>query len=219
MWNILEKGLIWQHKNFLRPETVQLLTSYITNSGIQINTRSSSLEKPKYAHSRYHYGHIKLNFSDMEQIYNEVCVGINSLFAETDKPLITCMTPKTSNMFLKLFFSGSHYDMHAEDSDIFGNFAYIIYLSDETSGEIIFPSEVDQNTHMENIEKNNWSSMKSYLKERAQEVYYPEKTIRLLPQKNTAVVFRTGTAHKVAKYNSAQNGRLCLTGFPFAKLE
>ncbi len=217
-WQEIYPHQIWKLQGALRSETLQSLSHWAMNHQSHIRWRSSLKEKPKYCYSSFDYGHMPLP-RDLElSVYSEIVSSLNSLFTKIDSKTIQETVPKTSNLFLKVFKDGSHYDLHSEDQNVFGGFAYVLYLTDEDSGDLIFPSFDDQEIFRSEEEKINWQNMWSKLNETGQSVQYLKESLCLKPQKNTFVVFRTGVPHKVSPYVEQGLGRYCLTGFPFASI-
>ena len=120
--------------------------------------------------------------------------------------------------FVKSFGQHSHYDLHTESKTKYGDWAFIHFLSDEDSGDLIFPDQ---------------QMVDGYLKDNPDQVQVYQDNVDLLasfgeqsttvgpfvmkPRYNHCILFRTGSAHW-ANTISTVNGltRPTITGWPHA---
>jgi hypothetical protein len=120
--------------------------------------------------------------------------------------------------FVKSFGQHSHYDLHTESKTKYGDWAFIHFLSDEDSGDLIFPDQ---------------QMVDGYLKDNPDQVQVYQDNVDLLasfgeqsttvgpfvmkPRYNHCILFRTGSAHW-ANTVSTVNGltRPTITGWPHA---
>ena len=105
-------------------------------------------------------------------------------------------------MQYKRFLKDDHYALHAEDSTKYGDYVYIMYLTDEADGELIIPSYDDA------MEENTpgFDDMRKMFN-----VSFAPKTITYMPKANTCVVMRTGIAHIVRKCSGRRDS---IAGWP-----
>lgn len=120
--------------------------------------------------------------------------------------------------FVKSFGPDSHYDLHVESRTKYGDWAFIHFLSDETTGDLIFPDHVMLEDYLSSRpdERLTWESNKKQL-ESFGETTQVVGPFYMKPKYNHCILFRTGSAHYVDTMVS--NGgmtRPTITGWPHA---
>lgn len=215
--NCLESEELWQVDDFLSVDVLSDLIQISANRKKQL--RCSLNENPKFSYSSFKYWQVLTESGDLTAAYMEICQKINQLNLVPPKLEIASTPPKSSQVFMKAFSKDSHYNLHTEDTSVFGELAYIIYLTDEKREDLIFPSELDEQKYINTSESKDWDSMKNYLIDKKEPVTYCSITRSIKPVINRCVIFKTGLAHKVLPYEASKMGRYCLTGFPFAHIQ
>jgi hypothetical protein len=97
------------------------------------------------------------------------------------------------------------FDLHAEDIKIYGPVVFMLYLSDETDGQLEIPSVKDAT--------EDWSKGFQDMVDNFS-VRFSEKTITLHPKRNRCVVMSTGLAHRVRKCTGLRPN---ISGWPLFK--
>lgn len=219
MWKEIEKNMVWSLDHFFSPETLQLLDCQINSQLERSHVKSDKLCDALVSQSKFHYQMLTLNIDSGDLVRKEV---LNRLLSE-DSPIEMNKNlnglNKVSQAMIKFFGPDSKYELHTEEGGRFGNWVYVVYLSNESSGEILFPSEEWVSKMDVNCEEfKNWEIMKQSLEKKDQSVFYASKDLSLMPKKNRAILFRVGLAHKVFPIDGNEIGRFCLTGWPFASI-
>lgn len=217
MWRQNESQLIWSYENFFSDQTLDLLLGLIKNH-FQRSIVKSNLDNPLFSPSKFHYRLIHSSVRTHEKIVFDLKERLNSLWQQLNEPQFPPGPLKTSQMMLKFFDKNSKYDLHTEDPNIFGSWAYVIYLTDELDGKIFFPAAHSYIFKQKTKEITDWNIMKGKLLERNHPILYPKKDVSILPKKNLAIVFRSGLPHKVFPIYKHFPGRFTLTGWPFSQI-
>lgn len=127
--------------------------------------------------------------ADTNMSYRVVSIPVFEPIFESINSRLNITLPTTDSrlgMQYKRFESDDSYDIHAEDPKIYGDYAYILYLTDEVDGAIILPSERDH------VTSNGFREMQGMF-----DISFAPKTISYKPKKNTCIIMRTGIAHSV----------------------
>jgi hypothetical protein len=95
------------------------------------------------------------------------------------------------------------FDLHAEDARIYGPFVFMLYLSDETDGEIEFPCFDDA--------QSDWSDGFQKMIDNFP-VRFSNHTVKVLPKSNRCIVATCGIAHRV---EICSGRRPNISGWPF----
>lgn len=209
---------IWKMDNVLSEPLLQDILKSI-DLGIQkARTVTSENTTPKFCYSGFHYLHLPLEEQLRHQAYDSILRTL--LQIDPTLPVHQESSPELSysTLFLKGFAKGSHYHLHAEDKNVFGSLAYILYLSDEDTGRIIFPRLRDLPQVAGEEELKNWRVMESYLKDNQTTPKYLNETLEMSPRRNQLIAFRIGLVHKVDEFLGPETGRYCFTGFPGATI-
>lgn len=120
--------------------------------------------------------------------------------------------------FVKSFGPNSHYDLHVESRTKYGDWAFIHFLSDEDSGDLIFPDPLMIEEYLRDnpTEKATWEANKKQLES------FNEETLvigpfSMRPRYNHCILFRTGSAHYVKTMSGGAGiTRPTITGWPHA---
>ena len=210
--------LIWKMDGVLDETLLDSILRSIESGKDNAKLVTSENTKPKFCYSGFHYLHLSLEERLRREAYRSILEALNSVAPDLSQGTDLNEDLSYSSLFLKGFSKGSHYHLHAEDRNVFGSIAYILYLSDETTGRIIFPKEGDLNKVANQTELENWYTMSDYLKENQTVPRYLNQTLELFPCKNQLIAFRIGLVHKVEEFQGPHTGRYCFTGFPGATI-
>lgn len=217
-WYEIIPGLAWGLDDVFSDSLVQSWLDAATSTS-DSTIRSSQLEEPKFLYTEYHYNHVKTCPNLAKKIFNSICIELNSQLVQIGQPKIdTLKEVKASSLFCKSFEKDSLYALHTEDPKIFGPIAYVFYLQSETSAPLIFPSKNDVEVVFPKSQIEDWRTIEKYLAEEGRPAMYSTETVKCYPKKNSVVMFKTGLAHGVLRYESKGPGRFCLTGFPYARI-
>jgi hypothetical protein len=118
----------------------------------------------------------------------------------------------------KYFDRNSSYGLHFEDPKYFGDYFFVLYLDDCEGGELVFPDRTEiGRLFAENLEdKDEWDKGVKNLNLGGHSPLIVDKTFKIQPKRNTAILGNIPYAHYVNKITN--NGlRTVVNGFPFAK--
>ena len=208
--------MVWKLNDVLSASLLDNILESIQKRQHEARVVTSENTKPKFCYSGFHYLQLPLEESLRRRAFDSIIKALSLVDTSLNPTSGTSEELSYSNLFLKGFTPGSHYHLHAEDQKVFGSLAYILYLSDEDSGSIVFPKKADLNKVANHEELKNWYFMDDYLSTNQTIPKYLPETLELLPRKNQLVAFRTGLVHKVEEYRGCETGRFCFTGFPGA---
>lgn len=209
---------IWQMENVLAEPLLQAILKSIESGKQKAQTVTSENTTPKFCYSGFHYLHLPLEEPLRQKAYQSILQALSQIDPTLPMQQNSSRELSYSTLFLKGFVKGSHYHLHAEDRNVFGSLAYILYLSDEDTGRIIFPRLEDLPMVAEDEELKNWQIMESYLKANRTTPKYLDKTLEMSPRRNQLIAFRIGLVHKVEEFLGPDTGRFCFTGFPGATI-
>jgi len=218
MWKELIKNEIWYTENFIKESSVDTILKKIKQAETKVLDGD---EQPHIiSKSYYNYNHVKFNIHDDSTIIVQILNRLNEILGDIYKPILIQDIDSTNvlQFTTKTFNTDSIYNVHTERRDIYGDFVFINYLTDEQGGELIFPDEFMLNQHFEAYpkERNNWMEFKRILNEANQEAYLVGPLV-IKPKRNTCVLMRVGSAHYVNQVVNATLGcRPVITGWPFA---
>jgi len=180
--------MIWIHENFLKDNEIDELLNMNLKGFNHISNKNT---KPLMSNTEMSYRICSIDI--YKPIYEKLNLLHNLDLFEKHHHL---------NMQYKKFEEGDYYALHAENPKIYGDLVYILYLSNEIDGELIFPSREDA--------KKEWS--KGFQEMCNQfNVTFVNKTRTILPKLNMCIVMKTGIAHLV---RSCNNTRLNICGWP-----
>ena len=181
--------MIWVHDDFLSDKDFEELSRMIHTDFVHVNNKDF---KPLMADTEMSY-----RASNMD-IYMPIYIRLNILHNMG----LTGEKYHILNMQYKEFWGIDHYALHAEDKKIYGDWAYVLYLSDEDTGSLVIPSEsdalIDRSEGFEEM-CNQFT------------IEFLPKTAEILPKKNRCVVMKTGLAHMV---NTCIGVRPSIAGWP-----
>jgi|TARA_B100001093_G_C26662793_1_gene942634 hypothetical protein len=222
MWNELVYDEVWHTEHFIDDALVDKALSHIRES------ETKELDGNEQPHiiskSYYNYNHVKYNVHQDNDIVLAVINKLNEILADVYKPiLIEDINEKNVLQFTtKTFNPKSIYNVHTERKDIYGEFVFIHYLTNEEGGELVLPNEymlADHfNFHPE--EKENWEEFKTKLFKESKQDPYLVGPLAIKPKRNSCVLMRVGSAHYVNPVTNAKpNCRVVITGWPFANMD
>jgi hypothetical protein len=204
-WLTLVPGEVYFCDNFLEVSTYDSLMQSLAGSDISVLDGSN--RQHAVGNTFYNYNVIKYNVRNDKKLIEEVFTKINMLVTSLGDTAVDYTAPLGYlQFFAKSFNPQSRYDLHAESAKMFGKYVFVNYLSDETSGELIFPTESEADAYLMQhpSNKQGWDETKITLEKENNPVrYIGPLTIR--PKKNTCIVFTTGTAHIVNNVVSSIN--------------
>ncbi len=215
MWNEVCENLIWTTNDFFSSSTMNSIDEFISAEIKHVTAKSNKETPPLISDSAFHYKMITKTPQQLDSVYGELKMKLNTLWTQNREPLFPQAPMKVSQAMFKFFTPESLYALHTEDTAIFGHWVYVIYLTTEDSGELYFPSQAAVFTSIENSELTEWKKMISYLENKKSKVFYCPQDYIFVPKKNKAIAFRVGLAHKVFPLLNKEMGRFCLTGWPF----
>ena len=187
----LVDGQVWSIDNFLSEKDFTYLEKTYVNADIHMLHVDNKNMRPLMADTDMSYRVVSM------KIYNPI---FNSIEKHLD---ITLPKPKSKMaMQYKRFLGNDSYALHAEDKSIYGEYAYIMYLTDETDGELILPSRADAAKES----TDGFEEMKNTF-----DVTFADETMSYIPKKNTCLIMRTGIAHSV---RSCTGRRDSIAGWP-----
>jgi len=180
--------MIWIHDNFLEKKEINYLLSLDINNFSHINNKDY---KPLMADTAFSY-----RVSNID-LYKPIYDKLNELHSMelNEKNHIL-------NMQYKKFEDDDNYALHAENPKIYGKNAYVLYLTNEIDGELIFPSKEDAIKEW----SNGFNQMYNQFK-----ITFLKKTTSVLPKINRCIIMKTGIAHLVRPCNGP---RLSIAGWP-----
>lgn len=221
MWQELVQDEVWYTEDFIKENTVDKILDKIKQADTKVldgNEQPHIISK-----SYYNYNHVKYNVREDSGVVAQIVIKLNELLNDVYKPILIqdIDTANVLQFTIKTFNPNSIYNVHTERKDIYGDFVFVNYLTDEDGGELVFPDQYMLNKHFEDYpkERENWVDFKRKLAEANQDPYLVGPVI-VKPKRNSCVVMRVGSAHYV---NPVVNGtpgcRAVITGWPFAGMK
>jgi len=221
LWNEVVENEIWTCENFLSNETAVRIKDAMlasTNKNLHnTDVMSQKLAKIGVNNNSYDYVIYQYDIRKDLDIIGEIADRLDQVLARFEQ---SAPRQKLNAMqcFVKSFSSTSHYDVHVESYEKYGHWAWIHFLSDENSGELVFPDAamleayLAENPHQRSIYADNVRLLETF-----------EESTRLVgpfvmkPRYNQCILFRTGSAHWANPIDVA-NGmtRPTATGWPHA---
>jgi len=215
MWTELIPNEVWWCNDFLKPDTYERVMQGFAESNISV--LDGRTRKHAVGETFYNYNVVKLPVRDDKLLVAEVFDKLNQVIGKQGDELLDSSTELGYlQFFAKSFNPDSRYDLHAESRAMFGKYVFVNYLSDEETGELVFPSEQGAeeflSTHPDN--RKGWEETKSTCaKEKNPIRYIGPLTIK--PRKNACALFITGVAHYVNPITDTGT-RPSLSGWPYA---
>jgi hypothetical protein len=204
-WRTLIPGEIYFCDNFLEVSTYDNLMQSLASSDTSVLDGSN--RQHAVGNTFYNYNVIKYNVRNDKQLIEEVFTKLNVLMTSLGDAAVDYTKPLGYlQFFAKSFNPQSRYDLHAESAKMFGKYVFVNYLSDESSGELIFPTEQESEDYLTAHPSNRqgWEETKVTLANENNPIRYIGP-LTVLPKKNTCIVFTTGTAHIVNNVVSSVN--------------
>ena len=206
-WKEHCNGNVWITENLLSDAELDLITANWKQADTEVYQAGM---KYLVTPTDYHYNGVMDKISNQQEIQQIVIGKLNVLYQK----LFQKTAPDHNLNYMQFFFkeavpNKSFYALHAEPSvnekEHFGEAVFMLYLTDEIDGEIVFPSKEDAKPLFTNSYRKTLSEMT---------VTYSDNTTSILPKKNRCVVLRTGIAHYV---NKCSGLRKCISGMSFAE--
>jgi hypothetical protein len=207
-WKCLARDQVWVNDNLLPDSVVDMILNSWKDSAEYQEVAQAGM-KYLVTPTNYHYNGVTNKIAQYDYIQNRVLTEMNEFY-----PAIFGKAAPVENLSYMQYFmktavpNVSFYDLHSEPSiaedEHFGDAVFMLYLSDEVDGEIVFPSESDAQPHVTPAYEETLKVMS---------VDYVPTTVSITPKKNRCVVLRTGTPHYV---NICSGERYCISGMSFA---
>ncbi len=221
MWKELVANEVWYTENFIKDDTVDKILDKINSAETKVldgNEQPHIISK-----SYYNYNHVKYNVREDSGVVAQIIIKLNEVLDVVHKPLhIQDINEDNVLQFTtKTFNPDSIYNVHTERKDIYGDFVFVNYLTDEDGGELVFPDQFMLNKHFEEYpkERANWLEFKRKLAEADQDPYLIGPLV-IKPKRNSCVMMRVGSAHYVNPVVNGKPGcRAVITGWPFAGMK
>lgn len=207
-WKCLATNQVWVTDNFLKDKDVDfILDSW--NSSAEYQEVAQSGMKYLVTPTNYHYNNVTNRVENYYEIQQKVLTELNPFYKSVFGKTAPTKDLSYMQYFLKTAVPNvSFYDLHSEPSineeHHFGDAVFMLYLSDEIDGEIVFPNEEAAQLHITPAYKETCKLI---------EVKYVTETISITPKRNRCVVLRTGVPHYV---NKCSGMRYCISGMSFA---
>ena len=168
MWKELVANEVWYTENFIKDDTVDKILDKINSAETKVldgNEQPHIISK-----SYYNYNHVKYNVREDSGVVAQIIIKLNEVLDVVHKPLhIQDINEDNVLQFTtKTFNPDSIYNVHTERKDIYGDFVFVNYLTDEDGGELVFPDQFMLNKHFEEYpkERANWLEFKRKLAEK-----------------------------------------------------
>lgn len=222
MWQELITNEVWYTDNFIDEGLVDQTLEHIRQS------ETKELDGNEQPHiiskSYYNYNHVKYNIHKDKPVVVAVINKLNEVLSEVHKPiLLEDINEKNVLQFsTKTFNPKSVYHVHTERKDIYGDFVFINYLTNEEGGELVLPNEYMLEDHFQSYptERSNWEQFKEKMVKESNQEPYLAGPLAVRPKRNSCVLMRVGSAHYVNPVRDGKLGcRVVITGWPFANME
>jgi hypothetical protein len=205
MWQTLLENELYIQDNFLPYEMLDEIVTKIDPQ--KFKTINNKNTPPVMFDTNFDYALlVDAGFRDLP-IRHFIFDKMNPLVNEVWKSTL----PIGSLHHMQYFFkknnptAGVAFDLHAEDIKIYGPVVFMLYLSDETDGQLEIPSIEDA--------KEDWGKGFQDMIDDFSIRFSPE-TITLYPKRNRCVVMSTGLAHRVRKCTGLRPN---ISGWPLFK--
>lgn len=221
MWEELIDNEVWYTKNFIDDNLVDLVLEKIKNS--EVKNLDGDEQPHIISKSYYNYNHVKYNIREDKVILEAVVNSLNEILSKIYKPLTMDMIDEKNVLqFTTKTFDPkkSIYNVHTERKDIYGDFVFINYLTNENGGELVLPNEIMLEDHFQHYpkERAHWENFCQKLSKDGQDPYLAGP-LAITPKRNTCVVMRVGSAHFVNPITDGSPGsRAVITGWPYANM-
>lgn len=212
---------IWTTDDFISDELCKEVLSAMDHSTHKtlFNTEqmSAKLQSIGINYNSYNYVIYQYDIRKVPHVINAVADSLDLVLNKFGQ---TAPREKLNAMqcFVKSFGKDSHYDIHVESKVKYGEWAFIHYLSDEDSGELVFPDK----PMVEEYLRNNPDQISVYNDNVALLESFGENTATvgpfiMKPRYNHCILFKTGSAHWVNTMTTSKElARPTITGWPHA---
>lgn len=205
MWQTLLENELYLQDDFLPSEMLDEITSIIDPQ--KFKTINNKNTPPVMFDTNFDYALlVDASFRDLP---------IRHFIFDKMKPLANDVwntsLPTGSLHHMQYFFkknnpdAGVAFDLHAEDIKIYGPIVFMLYLSDETDGQLETPCLEDA--------KEDWGNGFQDMIDTFP-IRFSPTTITVYPKRNRCVVMSTGLAHRVRKSNGIRPN---ISGWPLFK--
>jgi hypothetical protein len=215
MWNKIYEGIFYNQLAINEVDVEYLINKIKNHISYEITDSDFDdiINKTKYRFQRSKY-------LIHEDLYAMTIIEhlLNKAFAYTNMKFNKHSITRSFQLTTKYFDNNSSYGLHFEDPTYFGDYFFVLYLDECEGGELVFP-DLDhiEDLFARNVEdKNEWQKGIDHLKLGGNLPLIVEKTIKVQPKRNTAILGKIPYAHYVNKIKST-NSRIVVNGFPFAK--
>ena len=188
----LIKDNVWLIENFLETKEFEYLIDEYVNKDHSMNHIDNTKYEPVMADTDMSYRVLSM------KLYKPIYDTLREHNFDIPEKQFHYL-----NMQYKKHLVNDSYALHSEDKKIYGDLAYIFYLTDEIDGDIVFPSKDEA------ILSKGFQEMMNLF-----EITFSEKTIRYTPKKNTCLIMKTGLAHEVKKCSGTRD---TIAGWPWLK--
>lgn len=215
-------GEIWTTDGFIDDDLVQGVLSEMRNSTnknlFTTDKMSAKLKSVDINYNSYDYIIYQYDIRKNDRVVNAIADRLDELLSAYGQ---TAPRENLNAMqcFVKSFGPNSHYDLHVESARKYGQWGFIHFLSDEDSGELVFPDEAMTERYLDAHpgQRPTWEGNVGVLSG------FGEKTsfvgpFSVKPSYNQCIFFRTQSAHWVEPMLSTHDGltRPTITGWPHA---
>ena len=203
---------IWVADNFLGKEKFDKL-SYLLSNDWGFKEEASALRPPLISPSEFHYEKSLYPLHEDSSVRTLFEGALQEYLDKTLNSHFSLELDRSSRILAKRFNSQSHYKTHIELPSLFGEYAFVLFMTSEKDGALSFPSLVQWQNGGEGIERSQFEEMEKKLS-KEQKVTWSEG-VEVLPQENRCVLFSVSAPHKVSHCSGE---RLIVTGWPFAQI-
>jgi len=144
MWQEIAKDEVWIQDNFFSETQIFDLLEFVTNENKSVLEPSAgirdSFRKSQVNPTLYKYQVHKSNIRTTP-VKDYILDKFNLLSQSLINQPARKENLNTLNLFLKSFRQGSNYDLHVEPYNKYGPFYMQIFLTSETQGALVLPTE------------------------------------------------------------------------------
>lgn len=214
-------GEIWTTESFIPDDLCREVLAEMGGSTSKnlVNTdkMSAKLKSVDINYNGYDYIIYQYDIRKNNRVIGAIADSLDELLAQFGQ---TAPRHNLNAMqcFVKSFGPNSHYDLHVESIEKYGGWAFIHFLSDETSGSLVFPDQQMLDGYLARYpnQKSIWEDNVRVLES------FGEKTgiigpFEMFPRYNHCIAFKTQSAHWVEPMlNASGLTRPTITGWPHA---
>lgn len=225
MWNEVIKNEVWINKNLLEEQMLVELFNRCSGSEV-FNMRPGEGIKDLFASIQinptlYDYTVHRANLrAEGARFFKAYSNSLNQVFTLFGLSFSAVESLMPLQFFAKSFTKASFYDLHAEPTSRYGDWAFVHFLEDCDGGELVFPSQEELNRMTREGEgKKNFDATEkvfSVLSEKTRCI----GSLEVTPSRNLCVLFRVGSYHYVKPpKGDLDQQRRSVTGWPFVSPE